>query len=465
MGIVMIKLFSMFSGDGGSEFGLLKANIPYECVGYSEIDKFAIKCYNINFPNIKNFGDCTKINPNEIPDFDLLTGGFPCHDCSIAGNRDLSKGRTNLYNEILRIASAKKPRYMLLENVKGLLSMEVDDDNLINKIVRDLKSIGYGICWKVLNSKDYGIPQNRERVWFVCKLGGWDFMEFQFPEKKILKIFIKDILEEIVDKKYYLKENQIKKLLEGINEKNSFKERIIQKDISRTLLSRDYKDPKIVRLTSGDSQQDRIYNIDGIMCSLPSSSVENKVSIFALRGRNPDNPSDRTKGIYTEQNIEFNNNGTSNCLTTCQKDNLLMVNLQTRSKDRPSLVNKTSQGGSGIIYKDDGTSYCIDTGNTQAVMQLDNNQKFLDLYNHKVKEICPTLKDPCHNDLRVYDYGIFRRLTPKECFRLMGFLDDNIILEGLSDSAKYKLAGNGWEISVVSSILKQMFKGDYNEKS
>jgi DNA (cytosine-5)-methyltransferase 1 len=97
-----IKLFSMFSGFGGGEFALQKAGIPFECIGISEIDKFAIQCYNQNFPNIKNYGDCIKINPNELPNFDLLTGGFPCQDVSIAGKRDLSKGRTNLYQEILK---------------------------------------------------------------------------------------------------------------------------------------------------------------------------------------------------------------------------------------------------------------------------------------------------------------------------------------------------------------------------
>src|SRR3990167_3264693 len=236
-----LKLFSMFSGYGGAEFGLIKAGIDYECVGYSEIDKNAIKCYEQNFSNVKNFGDCTKINTDELPDFDLLTGGFPCMDVSIAGKRDLSKGRTNLYSEILRIAETKKPKYLLLENVKGLLSMKIDEGKLIDKIVRNLKSIGYGVCWKVLNSKDYGIPQNRERIWFVCKFGGWDFMEFQFPEPEKLKIFIKDILEEVVDKKYYLKENQAKKLLEGIEAKNRFKESVLQNNISRTLLARDFK--------------------------------------------------------------------------------------------------------------------------------------------------------------------------------------------------------------------------------
>src|SRR3990167_5819305 len=191
----MIKLFEMFAGYGGASFGLMKAGITFECVGYSEIDKGAIKCYEQNHKG-KNYGDCKGADPNKLPDFDLLTGGFPCQDVSIAGGRDLTKGRTNLYQEILRIVSVKKPKFLLLENVKGLLSMEVNERKLHLKIVSDLQKLGYGVVWKVLNSKNHGIPQNRERIWFVCKLGGWNFMEFMFPEKEELRIRLKDILEE-----------------------------------------------------------------------------------------------------------------------------------------------------------------------------------------------------------------------------------------------------------------------------
>ena len=126
----MIKLFEMFAGFGGASFALKKAGIPFECVGYSEIDKYAIQCYEQNHCNKEeypdddgipfevlephNYGDCSKIDLKDLPDFDLLTGGFPCQDVSIAGKRDLSKGRTNLYLEILKIAKIKKPMFMVL---------------------------------------------------------------------------------------------------------------------------------------------------------------------------------------------------------------------------------------------------------------------------------------------------------------------------------------------------------------
>jgi len=154
----------MFAGYGGAEFSLKKAGIEYECIGFSEIDKYAIQCFEQNHKG-KNFGDCTKINPNELPDFDLLTGGFPCQSFSVAG-KGLGEldTRGTLFNEIIRIAEVKKPKMMLLENVKGLTNKP--HRATFEKILSELDRIGYVVKWKVLNSKEYGIPQNRERVIF-----------------------------------------------------------------------------------------------------------------------------------------------------------------------------------------------------------------------------------------------------------------------------------------------------------
>ena len=203
----ILKTFEMFAGYGGGSFALDLAGIPYVCVGYSEINNHAIKTYKMNHPKTKNYGDSRKINPDKIEDFDLMMAGFPCQDCSIAGNRDLSKGRTMLINDVFRIVKVKKPKYIVLENVKGLLSMK----ELWDSIRHTLKKLGYGVSYKVLNSSDYGIPQNRERIWIVCKLGGWKFMEFQFPEKEKLKITVKDILEKDVEERYILEYHQVAK--------------------------------------------------------------------------------------------------------------------------------------------------------------------------------------------------------------------------------------------------------------
>lgn len=370
----MLRVFDMFAGYGGAEFALKKAGIEHKCVGFSEIDKFAIQCFQQNHKG-NSYGDCTKINTDDLPDFDLLTGGFPCQDVSIAGKRDLSKGRTNLYKEVLRIAEAKKPKYMLLENVKGLLSIN-KDRNLRDIIINDLNKIGYDVCFKLLDSKDFGIPQNRERVWFVCKLGKWEFNEFQFPIPTNNGLKLKDILLDKVDSKYYLSKEQIERLLAH---SRSYNERMCKGDNSPTLCARDYKDPKVTLVA--DFRNDEGLRIRNEECSPCLSSRR-----------------------HSETDVST-------------MPPLIIHSLFPRSGN-PKI------GGTGHLFKEDRTTYCIDTGNCQAIE-----------YN-----------------------TTYRKLTPKECFRLMGFVNDEINLEGLSDSQQYKLAGNGWDINLVSLIFKQMFK-------
>ena len=117
-----IKYFSMFSGIGGFEYGIEKANTQtdFECVGYSEIDKYAVSIYEKQYPNHINYGDATRIRTSELPDFDFLVGGFPCQAFSIAGKRrGFDDTRGTLFFEIARILKDKRPNYFLLENIKG----------------------------------------------------------------------------------------------------------------------------------------------------------------------------------------------------------------------------------------------------------------------------------------------------------------------------------------------------------
>lgn len=155
----------MFSGIGGFELG-----IDGECVGYSEIDKYAIQIYEKHF-NHRNYGDATKLNPKELPNFDLLVGGFPCQAFSVAGKRrGFDDTRGTLFFDIARILEHKRPQYLLLENVKGLLSHDLG--KTFQTIVRVLTDLGYGVEWQVLNSKNHGVPQNRERVFIGGYLRG-----------------------------------------------------------------------------------------------------------------------------------------------------------------------------------------------------------------------------------------------------------------------------------------------------
>ena len=359
----MLKLFEMFSGFGGASFSLKKAGINFECVGISEIDKNAIQCFNTNFPNIKNYGDCTKINPYFLPDFDLLTGGFPCQPFSVAGNKlgELDT-RGTLFYEIVRIAEVKKPTYMVLENVKGLTAPIYK--NTFDRILSELKRIGYDVLWKILDTKDYGIPQHRERIFFICKLGKWNLYEFQFPKEEKLSIGIKDLLEKCVDKKYYLS---------YVGKKN-IKEHLIKKE-------REFITTKV-------------------------KSLEDIISQKSV--------------LHTEK-----------------KNNEYLSSLNIKPEELIFLQHRVNEIRE--FYK-----------------------------------VCPTLVSTGIKPIIIQPYGGFndftlniedvvrslRKLTPKEFFRLMGFLDDEIKLDGLSDVQRYKLAGNGWDINLVSKLFREMFGND-----
>lgn len=156
-----MKYFSTFSGIGGFELGMPSY---WECVGFSEIDPRAIEIYQKHFPKHKNYGDITKINAAELPDFDLLVGGFPCQAFSIAGKRGgFADTRGTLFFDIARIIAAKKPKSFCLENVKGLLSH--DKGRTFETILKTIDELGYDAEWCVFNSTDFGSPQSRPRVY------------------------------------------------------------------------------------------------------------------------------------------------------------------------------------------------------------------------------------------------------------------------------------------------------------
>ena len=208
-----IHVFEAFAGYGGASFGLKKTNIPHKVIGFSEFDKYASAIFELNHPKIKNFGDITKIEPSELPNFDMFTGGFPCQPFSSAG---LGKGeldiRGTLFYDVIRICENKKPRHILLENVKGLTTKRHKET--FEKILSELKRIGYEVHWKVLNSKDYGIPQNRERLWIYGYKGKLDKNFNLEPPKKEIKGKFKDFLDEKPESNLYLNAKQIERLIE-----------------------------------------------------------------------------------------------------------------------------------------------------------------------------------------------------------------------------------------------------------
>lgn len=162
-----MRYFSAFSGIGGFELGIGKQGT---CIGYSEIDKYALDVYKKHFPTHRNFGDITTIDTGKIPDFDLFVGGFPCQAFSIAGKRKgFTDTRGTLFFDIARIIKDKRPNSFLLENVKGLLNH--DKGKTFSIIIHTLRSLGYRVEWMVLNSQFFGVPQRRERTFIIGHLG------------------------------------------------------------------------------------------------------------------------------------------------------------------------------------------------------------------------------------------------------------------------------------------------------
>ena len=198
----MLRVFEAFAGYGSQSIALRNLGIEYEVVAISEIDKYAIKAYEAIHEPTNNLGDICKINPSDIPDHDLFTYSFPCQDLSVAGKQaGLGKGtRSGVLYECEKVIEAKKPKYLLLENVKNLVGKKFKPQ--FDEWLAYLESLGYTSYWKVLNAKDYGVPQNRERVFVVSILG--DHEPYKFPKTIPLDKCIADILENEVDEKYYI---------------------------------------------------------------------------------------------------------------------------------------------------------------------------------------------------------------------------------------------------------------------
>ena len=214
----IIRVFEGFAGYGGATFGLRRSGVRHRVVGYSEVDEDAIELYHYNFPNVRNLGDITKLNPNnnrQCPDFDLFTGGFPCQPFSTVGKRqgqEDERGRGTLFGDIIRICEVKHPQYILLENVKGLLTgkMRATFDIILDELHR----IGYDTRYAVLNSKDYGIPQTRERLWIFGYLGELPNDFELVPPEEPLQGYLADFLDENPASELYKTQSQIDRIHE-----------------------------------------------------------------------------------------------------------------------------------------------------------------------------------------------------------------------------------------------------------
>ena len=207
----MIRVFTAFSGYDSQCMALDRIGIDYDLVGWSEIDRYAIAAHNAIYPQYadRNYGDISRIDWAQVPDFDLLTYSSPCQDFSSAGNQkggERGSGtRSSLLWECERAIAAKRPRYLLFENVSALVSKKFV--RLFNEWQLTLERLGYTNFTQVLNAKNYGVPQSRERVFMVSVLDC--SKAFYFPEKIPLAKCLRDILEDNVGKEYYLSDKVI----------------------------------------------------------------------------------------------------------------------------------------------------------------------------------------------------------------------------------------------------------------
>ena len=268
-----LRVLSLFSGIGAFEMALRNIEIDYELVNFCENDKYAIKAYCAihDVDENLNLGDITKVNIKTLPkDIDLITHGSPCQDFSVAGLQrggdEGSKTRSSLMWNTVEIIKHCKPKYVIWENVKNVLSKKHKHN--FDKYLKTLELLGYTNYWKVLNAKDYGVPQNRERVFVVSILG--EHKPYEFPKPIKLEKRLKDILEIEINDKYYLSEKVQKrfKQTKSDNGENSIigttapefrtigqRDLVYSKEgIMGTLVATDYKQPKqILETIQGDT--------------------------------------------------------------------------------------------------------------------------------------------------------------------------------------------------------------------
>lgn len=486
----MIKLLSLFTGIGAFEKALERLNIKYDLVGFSEIDKHAIKSYCAihNVTEDKNYGDISKINENELPDFDIMTWGFPCQDISIAGKlKGIKEGetRSGLYYEGYRILKTKKPKVSIIENVKNLTSKRFKNE--FDSILKDLSDLGYNNYWQVLNAKDYGIPQNRERVFIISIRKDIDNGKFIFPEKIQLQLKLKDLLEEVVDNKYYLTEKGIGRLIKRNNKLIRNNE---NPDVSSCIIagyhkmdgrnnqyiSEENKPKRIGGIYDTDERKRQaggIYDPNAISPTLTTMFPGGDKQPFVLVNEGTKKGSSEARE-GDSINISYPNNmkkrgrvGKEVSQTILTSPNMAVV----ENANKPICLNANKKVSiQDRIYDEEGISATVTASEFRPKIA---ERKMFNSYNNKeIKDIAPTQTANCGSTTSSAavlisedgsNYLKIRKLTPLECWRLMGFDDEDFYKAknvGISDTQLYRQAGN----SIVVNVLEEIFKTLLNLK-
>ena len=422
----MIKVFEAFAGIGTQRMALRNLGIEHDVVAIAEIDKFAIKSYEAIHGKTHNVGDISKLSADDIPDHDLFTYSFPCQDISIAGKQggfDRDSGtRSSLLWECNRVIETKKPKYLILENVKNLVGKKFKPQ--FEEWLTHLESLGYTNYWQVLNAKDYGVPQNRERVFVISILGQHE--PYVFPEKFELTSRLKDVLEDEVDEKFYLSEEKTAKLTLNIGESKS-----------NVVGKLDY---------STYDQTNRVYDTEQeapALNTMGGGDRQPKI-IAASRGREQG------------QQLEVNKQGTSNSLTTVQKESSQTVT----TSDNLGIVENISDKYSFVKKR---TAEMIEKNGGLPGMYNPYNKS-------EITDISPTITTSSNrasssgqvllnNNFRI------RKLIPKECWRLMGCSDEDFhkAEEVNSNTQLYKQAGNAIVVDVLEQLFGKLFIEEVNQ--
>ena len=297
----MLNVLSLFSGIGAFEKALENLGIEHNVLAYCEIDKYASKAYSIihNIPEEKNLRDVTKVDILDIDErVDLITYGFSCQDISNAGKQkgftdeNGERTRSGLFFEALRIIDDYRPKFAIAENVKALVSKKFTEE--FKTVLESLDEIGYNNYYAVLNAKDYGIPQNRERVFIISIRKDID-KGFEFPDPIPLELKLKDLLEDEVDEKYYIDSQRVETLIdnarnneycnknknydpkEGLSSYPLRSQEFVRTGFTEecnTLAARDYKDPKCVCVKEATKKgYTEVYPGDTVNLNYPNSKT------------------------------------------------------------------------------------------------------------------------------------------------------------------------------------------------
>ena len=458
----------------------------WKLVNFCEFDKYATSSYCAihNEDGSKNLGDITKVDETKLEPFNMICGGSPCQDFSVAGKQkgsvwtckdcgheynpltvhwserdkcpccgsnNIEKTRSSLLVEYLRVIRANKPNFGMYENVKNIVGKQFKDT--FKMFTDELDEYGYNVYWKVLNAKDYGIPQNRERVYLIFIKKELDNGKFTYPEPFDNGMRLKDILEENVDEKFYISEDKVQRFLTNLNNEDALLYDACQvkregksreyNDFCPTLTARDYKDPRLVNdnvvkqigtisKCEGNwknPQVGRIYSTDGCSPTLNTcGGGSHEPKIVQLGNVNP-------SGKGMNGNV-FDENGLAPTLTTNKGEG---NKIAIRQATKKGYIECELGGVADLSYPESKTR----RGRVQ-----ENGQ------------ICPTITATETGVCRIESPIRIRKLTPKECFRLMGFSDENFEAaeKMVSNSQLYKQAGNSIVVDVLYYILIELYK-------